>query len=235
MIILYLDISSLQNFKDFAQSNLVYVDKTKTICNLVRNQRTAIMVNAPKRSGKTLLLTTIHTMFTEKLEWWQKYCPNLWITKNSPDLFLENPYPIINLFFNGAINIHSFKSRIVEGLNIKIENDCLQTPKISPKIDVNDLIQYQVPLVIRALKKKYNIDPIILIDESDQPLINQIFETLEMKNENSDDPIYKRIEETLGVLKDFYSKLKECLCYDLRLVVICCHSMISQTTIFSGI
>ena len=174
MIILYLDISSLQNFKDFAQSNLVYVDKTKTICNLVRNQRSAIMVNAPKRSGKTLLLTTIHTMFTEKLEWWQKYCPNLWITKNSPDFFSENPYPIINLFFNGAINIHSFKSRIVEGLNIKIENDYLQTPKISP----NDLIQYQVPLVIRALKKKYNLDPII----SDQPVINQIFEILEMKN-----------------------------------------------------
>ncbi len=47
------------------EEKMIYVDKTDLIYNIAK-RRTAFIINADRRTGKTLLLKTIKAMFEEK-------------------------------------------------------------------------------------------------------------------------------------------------------------------------
>lgn len=56
---------TIQDFREIKDSNLLYVDKTKMLYELVNNCG-AYLYTAPRAFGKTLLCSTIYYMFQGK-------------------------------------------------------------------------------------------------------------------------------------------------------------------------
>lgn len=210
------------------ESNHIYVDKTRIIYKLIE-QPAAILIIGPRRSGKTLLLSTIEAMFTKKIDWWMNNCPDLYIVQETSKFFNENPYPILNFEFNQCSDDENFKLKIISSLNYAIEKYKLLIEKIPENIEWNNLIENKFNDIIIKLKQKFNDkNPVILIDECDQPIINQMF------HENICETQRKvNIEKTIDNFKIFYGKLKQMLIKNLRSVVIVGHSNISQSSIYS--
>ena len=53
----------IQDFEEFKVKNLVYVDKTRLIYNLVNVPKGLYFLSRPRRFGKTLLLSTLACLF----------------------------------------------------------------------------------------------------------------------------------------------------------------------------
>ena len=94
----------------------------------------------------------------------------------------------------------------------------------------DDLIQTHFDEVIEDLNYKFKKKVVLLIDENDQPLINQLFVVLQENTlENR-----ALITDTLKCTSMFFTKIKD-LCYaKVEIAVICGTSMIAQTSIYSG-
>ena len=152
-----------QIFKDLMEDGRIYVDKTQIL-------------------------------YYTKLRWWKKYCPDFWITQNKPDFFSETPHPIVRFNFYECPNFEGFKDSIVGNLNVAIDLYGLDNNHIdNEKISWSSLIYNRLSEIISALYKKFKKKPIILIDEYDQPLINQVFQLIK----NQDNQIKANIQMTV--------------------------------------
>ena len=209
----------------------IYVDKTEIIYKLISfTKRTALVVNGPRRTGKTLLLSTIKTMYTQNFKWWKKNASSLWITQYANHFFSEEPYPIINFSFRGCKNDEDFKFDIINGLNEVIMNYELEMDRIQRSEGWTSLIRYFFRNVIALMNQKFHKTVVLLIDENDQPLINQLF--LIAKQDSPE--TRTAIENTLEHMKEFYTEIKGLLIEKLEIAVICGNSMIAQTSLYSG-
>ena len=66
---LNVDIEEFDNIvEEFKKKNLVYVDKTRLIYNLVNTPKGLYFLSRPRRFGKTLLLSTLACLFKGKKE-----------------------------------------------------------------------------------------------------------------------------------------------------------------------
>ena len=218
----------MQDFKRLIERNLVYVDKTDLFYKITGE--TAFIINGERRTGKTLLLSTIRTIFGEEKRWWEDHGRNLKIWQLAPKFFDNNPYPVINFDFSQSESNAWFLDRIKEALNNAIRmyelplNDIESNPPLRKLID-------KFGDVLNNLLKKFKKPSVITIDESDQPLLIQMFdETIK------DDKLReKRMSETIRSFTRFYGYLKSKLASNhLRLVVVAGHSMIDKSTIYSG-
>lgn len=220
-----------QDFQSFIKDSKIYVDKTKIIFELItKAKETALIVNGPRRTGKSLLLSTIQTIYTQTADWWKKYAKNLWIAKNRISFFSENPYPIIRFSFIGCETTNQLKINIIRALNKARKQYELKSQNILNSTPWNDLIQTYFEEVLKNLNFKFKKKIVLLIDENDQPLINQLFLILQ---ENT---LENRglMTETLNCMKMFFTKIKD-LCFNhVEIAVICGSSMIAQTSIYSG-
>ena len=227
-----LDEGNYQDFKKLMEKNFVYVDKTDIIYKIV-NLDTAFIINSERRTGKTLLLSTIKAIFEQKVEWWQQYGANLKIMKLNPNFFTQNPFPVIGFKFSQCQNNEDFIIKIAESLNKVIDNYDLQLDEIPININPTVLISGNFSKVLRHLQKKFQKKPIIItIDEADQPLINQMFSE-KITNEKEKTEL---ISSTIISFNQFYGFLKDQLAEGIvRLVVVAGHSMIAKSSIYSGI
>ena len=220
-----------QNFKRFMENQKIYVDKTEIIYSLINGaQGTALVINGPRRTGKSLLLTTIETMYTENVNWWKKHASNLWITQNKSSFFSEEPYPILRFLFGNCKNDEVFKSDIIRALNQAIRYYKLGMVEIEESVGWNSLIRVCFYKVIDLMNEKFQKTVVLLIDENDQPLINQLFLIIEQNSEET----RTAIKNTLELMKDFYIEIKGLLMKQLEIAVICGNSMIAQTSLYSG-
>ena len=198
--------------------------------DILTNGNGAFIINGPRRCGKTLLLSTIECMYSQPFDWWQKHCSNLWITQKNPGFLKKDPFPILRFDFSGVNTVNEYYVRIGGTLNKSIREhhlpleliDLINSPENAKSI-FNE--------VMGELKFKFNGNkPIILIDESDQPLLLNM-QNADFKNEER----VKIMEDMSECYQKFYSNLKSGLgLSDLSFVVICAHSMIVQSTIYSG-
>lgn len=226
-----LDKSNLQDFKMLIEKNYIYVDKTALIYEIAQ-EPTAFIINSERRTGKTLLLSTIKTIFEQKFEWWQQYGANLKIMQLNPNFFDANPHPIIEFDFSQSQNNDSFIDRIREALNTTITNYHLPLKPIEKAITLQKLIDVEFADILNHLRGMQSNKVVITIDECDQPLLNQMFDenlTKELQEQ--------RMTATIKSFNMFYGYLK----YQLgskgfvRLVVVAGHSMIAKSSIYSGI
>lgn len=206
----------------------IYVDKSDILYDLVKKNY-AIMITGPRRSGKTLLLSTIKTIFTENKDWWIKHCPNLKIVKEHQDFFSEKPFPILRFKFNQCKDDEMFKDKVRTYLMAAIEYYKLELNDNLDLIVWDKIISLVIPRIVLLLKNKFGKNPVVLIDECDQAIINQLFPSNNITKEQQK----ANIERTLDTHKQFYGLLKELLDEELRSVIICGHSMITQASIFS--
>ena len=171
-----------QNFANLRQLNMLYVDKTEIIHQLIQGSRYNFL-SRPRRFGKSLTLSTIRNIFQGEKELFK----GLWI-ENQWDWSVK--HPVVHLSFN-QLDYHKLglEQALMQFLDERAAESGLtlkgQTVKEKLRKLVISLAQQQATVVF-------------LIDEYDKPLIDYL-------NQN-ELPLAK---ENRAILKNFYSGLKD--------------------------
>ena len=197
-----------QNFKGIIDENLLYVDKTKQIYELI-DSGSLYFLSRPRRFGKSLLVSLLAHLFRGEKELFE----NLYISKETN--YHWTPYPVLQ--FNFAAYGHE-----VEDLEASLNEQLHQYAK-----------QYDVKLsnVSLALKFKSLVSQIsqqdnpvvVLIDEYDKPIIDFLTELDEARKNQK-------------ILRRFFSLLKDLEAQGhLRFLFITGVSKFSKVSLFSDL
>ena len=127
------DISSTGSFIKFYLNNYIYVDKTKYIRDLIKQER--VFISRPRRFGKSLTLDTIATLFETGVE---PYFKGTWIY----DKWTEPTYPVLRL------NFLNFDKNSLEKFNNKLNSKIIQIKFCEEKS--NSWIQNRNQSILRA-------------------------------------------------------------------------------------
>ncbi len=199
---------SIQTFEKIIDNNMIYVDKTNYVWDLV-NQGTYYFLSRPRRFGKSLLLSTLKAYFEGKKELFK----GLYIEEKEKDWAV---YPII--YMDGSAM--SYKNGIAE-----FRTSLLNLLRdIAGSYDID--LKHEIPsdafiALVKSLQRKYNQKVVILIDEYDKPLIDSLL-------------IPERFEENKVMLNTFYGVMKGLDPY-LRFVMLTGVSRFSKVSVFSGL
>jgi len=196
-------------FEDLIKGNCVYIDKTKIIHELITTGiRQFYFISRPRRFGKSLLISTLKSIFSGEKELFKQY----WIGQKTD--YDWQKYPIIHLDFGGIAhgNSQEFKQSLCFALQ-RIANDhgIENLRGIAPGDMLQDLVQ--------TLKTNGKI--ILLIDEYDKPLVDHITNI-------------SIAEENRAILNNFYTTVKS-LETNWRAVFITGVSKFTKTSLFSGL
>ncbi|MFN8577985.1 MAG: AAA family ATPase [Candidatus Sericytochromatia bacterium] len=199
-----------QNFRKIIEKDLLYVDKTEDIYNLLSTRGTYFFLSRPRRFGKSLLISTLEEIFLGN----QELFKGLYIY----DKIEWKKYPVIKIDFN-HIDISS-SEKLEEHLN-KILNSIARENNIS-FIEGTDYKSKFEELII-GLSKINKV--VILIDEYDKPIIDHLKESKE------DLDISLRNRE---ILKNFYNSIKANDKF-IHFAFLTGVSKFSKTSIFSSL
>ncbi|MDR2545107.1 MAG: ATP-binding protein [Methanobrevibacter sp.] len=198
---------SVQSFRKLRNNNYLYVDKTKDIFNIAKNEK-SYFFSRPRRFGKSLLISTLENLFLGNKELFKElYIYDEWNW--------EEIYPVIRIDLGERSHetgeelkrsLNIFLSKIAKENNIEIEYE-----------DYAD----KFGELIEGLFKKYNKKVVVLIDEYDKPILDNIS--------------YPDVQGAMKkILHDFYQILKS-QDDNLRFVFITGVSRFVGTSIFSGL
>jgi hypothetical protein len=197
----------IQSFERIRQDDLVYVDKTKFIYDLVDGKHGYyFFLSRPRRFGKSLLISTLKELFLAHRELFA----GLWIDES--DYFWQK-YPVIHLDFSAIasetpdvlrVNLSWALERIGKAHGIDISS----AP--SPEAKLEELIH--------ELSKKTRV--VVLIDEYDKPLLEHV---------NSIDVM----REMQVILKNFYATIKA-TSSQIQFLFMTGVTKFSKTSVFSG-
>ena len=154
-------ISNSWSFSDFLDDNYIYIDKTETIYNLLKNEK-KVFISRPRRFGKSLTLDTIGTLFENGVN---PYFKDTWIY----DKWTEPTYPVLRLDFLkcSVTDVDDFKNQFALILN-----------RFALKHKISEYVQNSDPAtaldnLLEALKAE-DKKVVILIDEYDRQLTANI-------------------------------------------------------------
>ena len=171
-----------QNFKEIITQNLLYVDKTRQVYELIQEGK-LYFLSRPRRFGKSLLVSVFRYLFEGEKEVFQE----LYIGKETD--YEWGSYPVIQ--FNLAAFGHEVEN-LEELLSEKLQDFARQ---YEVNISSSSLsVQFQK--LIEQIAQKTGKPVVILIDEYDKPIID-FFTEIEKARINQ------------GVLRAFFSPLKE--------------------------
>ena len=195
------------DFEDLRKKNKIYVDKTDLIFEFTQNDA-PIFLSRPRRFGKSLLTTTIKSLFEHGLE----YFEDLKISK----LWNDSTYPVLYLNFSdfGESDYDFFYDSLLTEIKYFIQNNKI-------KIDVNiDSIPHPVKLFKKAVT--FSDEPIvILIDEYDCQLTHNL----------NNPELYERFR---SLISSFFLSIKANR-KKIRFIFITGVTRHSNTNIFSGL
>jgi hypothetical protein len=194
----------IQTFEKIINDNFLYIDKTKEIYQLTQFGRYYFYAR-PRRFGKSLLLSTIKSLYQGKKELFK----GLWI-ENKWDW--SKVHPIIHLGFSGiGHSLIGLEKAIHQELN-----------KIAKEYDIalgeKDYATKFKALIEGIAKQKGKV--VLLIDEYDKPIIDYLGDKIEIAEQNR------------SQLKAFYSVIKDCDPY-IEFMIITGVSKFSKVSIFS--
>ncbi|MCB0648326.1 MAG: AAA family ATPase [Saprospiraceae bacterium] len=196
----------IQDFEQIRVENFLYVDKTEFVYNLA-NIGGYYFLSRPRRFGKSLLISTLESMFLGKKELFA-------------GLYIEDKwdwgvtYPIIRISFS---NIgHKEK-----GLYKAIEDELDKIAKQNEIVFKDTVISGKLKELIEKLSAARG-KVVVLIDEYDKPIIDFLGDQTEKALESRD------------IMKSFYSVLKDADPH-LKLVFITGVSKFSRLSIFSDL
>ena len=172
----------IQNFESLRKNNFLYIDKTELIYNLIKGGR-YYFLSRPRRFGKSLLMSTIHTIFDGKRELFD----GLAIADKEDMNWAKHPVLHIDLNTNKYDAKEVLEKKIDESLSVwEKEYDC----------ERKDLpLGMRFENVIQRAYDKTGQGVVILVDEYDKPMLQAIGNE-ELQN------------EFRGTLKGFYGALK---------------------------
>ena len=192
--------------------NMLYVDKTKIIYNIVSTAG-RYFLSRPRRFGKTLLISLMTALFMGKKE----YFKDLWIGKSKQWDF--KPYPILLFDFNGIS--HDTPDQLKKGLENALE-EIARDYKVL--LNQSELKEKFLELILQ-LRKKYNSRVVVLVDEYDKPIIDHL---------GKKKKYMKIAKKNRDILKSFFGTLKGAkVDSSLYFLFITGVSKFSHTSIFS--
>ena len=194
-------------FEFIREENLLYVDKTKQILQLLEEGE-YLFFSRPRRFGKSLLINTLKALFEGKKYLFEGlYIYDRWDWVEYPVIHLD----FSNISYSSSIDIFKFSmKRLLQGIGRKYG------------IVLEDAPDYLIIFIdlIEQLHQKFGKKVVVLIDEYDKP-INDILDNLD------------KLAENQNVLKEFYTFLKAQHQY-LKFVFITGVSKYAKVSVFSG-
>ncbi|MGB0524116.1 MAG: AAA family ATPase [Flammeovirgaceae bacterium] len=193
----------IQDFKKLREQNLLYVDKTQHIHQLV-DEGNYFFLARPRRFGKSLLVSTLAELFKGS----KKLFDGLWIEDQWD---WTQTHPVIEIRFNES----AYKDiGLLNDINRRLE-------EIAKEYEItlseeNYVLRFRE--LILALSAQFG-KVVLLIDEYDKPIIDYL----------EDIP---KAKEQRNILKGFYSVLKP-LDANIRFVFLTGVSKFSRVSIFS--
>ena len=197
----------LSEFSNIREKNKIYVDKTKLIYKIAR-QDSPVFIVRPRRFGKSLLINTLACLFSNGLE----YFKGLDIEK----MWNDKTYQVVHLDFSGIANknYQDFKNALGETI---IEEFCMK----------DSISQFNIQgardpdrILNEIAKKLKNNSVVLLVDEYDAPLTHHINE-------------HEELHKIISILNDFYATIKQ-YTDKFRLIFITGITRTSHVSIFSA-
>ena len=196
----------IQTFEKIIKGNYLYVDKTAYIYRMAHGASNYCFLSRPRRFGKSLLTSTLHSYFAGKKDLFK----GLSIEKLETEW---TEYPVLH--FDMSLAKHVDKDTLESMLDVQL----FEHEKIygSPEraVTLNDRMK---TLIMRAYEQTGR-QVVVLIDEYDAPLLDVVHEE-------------KNLPVLRNVMRNFYSPLKACDPY-LRFVFLTGITKFSQLSIFS--
>jgi len=198
----------VQTFEKIIKNDFIYVDKTKDIFNLVKNQSGVYFLSRPRRFGKSLLVSTLEAIFKNERELFK----GLWIDGSD---YEWKEYPVIKLDISATDKdtVEDFQEGLKRALVKVAAKYDLSLGNFTPSVMFSDLIN--------LLARKYETKVVVLVDEYDSPIIKHI--------NNHETALQMR-----DALHDFYSTMKS-EDANIRFVLLTGVSKFARTSIFSGL
>ncbi len=197
----------IQTFEKLRAGNYLYIDKTEYVHRLVHSNAQYVFLSRPRRFGKSLLTSTLHSYFEGRKDLFKglaiEQLETEWTT-----------YPVLHFDMSMAKHLdrEQLQRHLAFQLNGLEEKFGLTTTDLS---DAND----RLTNLIKHAYAKTGRQVVVLIDEYDAPLLDVLHE-----DEN--------LPALRNVMRNFYSPLKACDPY-LRFVFLTGITKFSQLSIFS--
>ncbi len=178
----------VEDFKELIVRNCYVVDKTMMIADLIRDNSKVKLFTRPRRFGKTLNLSMIKYFFEKTDESNAYLFDGLNISEYPEYMEHQGQYPVISISLKSMkqadyeLSYNTFKSLIQKEYS-RHKDAVYSTPDLSDaekkryeafvNMDASDS-DYNLSLLLLSdyLKKAYNKNVILLIDEYDVPLEN---------------------------------------------------------------
>ncbi|MDE7466093.1 MAG: ATP-binding protein [Muribaculaceae bacterium] len=171
----------IQTFEKIIEEGFIYVDKTRFIAELIR-QNGYYFLSRPRRFGKSLLLSTLHAYFDGKRELFK----GLYL--DSADVDWE-PTPVLHF------DLNSENYQVENGLEIILNHQLKRYEEIYGVTSPAQSIATRFTTLIEAASVKTGKKVAVLVDEYDKPLLNV-----------EDSPHI--LDKNQAILKSFFGNLK---------------------------
>ena len=183
------------------------LDKTQHIYNLYLEQDRYHFLSRPRRFGKSLLISTLHELFTGNRELFK----GLWIDSSD---FEFGQHPVIHLDFSTISHASD------TALRISLSNHLYDIAR-QYKIDIEPLSELK-DIVRKLVTELAQINQVVLlVDEYDHPMLSYISRDIVIAEANQ------------KVLKEFYDTIKGLDVY-FHAIFVTGVTKFSKTSIFSG-
>ena len=197
----------IQTFSELRNSGYLYIDKTEQVYLMTHSASKYMFLSRPRRFGKSLLVSTLHSYFEGRKELFQ----GLAIERMETEW---KKYPVLH--FDMSLGKHMDEDTLNRYLHNQLQNNEIRLG-IPPRETIDTNIRFEN--LIKDTWRKYNSLVVVLIDEYDAPL-------LDVMHEDENLPVLR------NVMRNFYSPLKACGPY-LRYVFLTGITKFSQLSIFS--
>ena len=198
---------SIQTFEKIREADLIYVDKTNFIYNLV-SEGTYYFFARPRRFGKSLLLTTLKSFFQGKKELFK----GLYIYDKEKDWTV---YPVIHIDYS-KVEYRDTKEIFTSSMVFHLKTIASEYEITLVEKDIATAFNE----LLTKLHQKYQQRVVILVDEYDKPLVDSLTKPAEF-------------ERNRLILSSLYGTMKGHDGY-LRFVFLTGVSRFSKVNVFSG-
>ena len=177
-----------QDFEDFTCGQQFYVDKTHFISEWIREGTKITLITRPRRFGKTTLLSTVRMFFDPRYADHPEYFDKLRVWQDERSRSMFGSIPVISTSFGGCKGIDYKQS--IRGMMGQLgtmyghHEYLLDSPKLTDKdkelfektrwglvYHETCYIEDAIRNLCKLLYKHFGVNPIVLIDEYDTPLI----------------------------------------------------------------
>jgi hypothetical protein len=205
----------IQDFAKIREDGCVYVDKTARIYELVTGSGVVFFLSRPRRFGKSLLCSTLGTLFEGRRELFSGITGQPPLAINALEWEWKR-HPVIRIDLNPGNYAEGVDTLTAVLRNILLNN------AVSASLTLRgELLSDQFGNLIQDMYRSFGQKAVVIIDEYDKPLLTTI-----------DEPaVHKNIRNTL---KSFYGVLKSSDAY-LRFVFLTGITKFSQVSVFSDL